>query len=99
MVWRISKLQKELQKRFVEISTKRDWSWVAPENKVFETNFKRRRIIIKEISYLYRHSYIIEKLEAERLKYILIWISLVVEMFGIQEEIPRGVFEDICSYI
>ena len=95
-MWRINKLPKELQKRFVEISTKRDWSWVAPENKVFETNFKRRRIIIEEIPW---HPYIIKKLEAERLKYIFIWISVVIEKHNIQEEIPRGVFEDICSYI
>ena len=98
-MWRISKLLKEHQKRYLEIGRRRDWSWVAPENKVFETNLKRRRIIIDNIPYSYRRPYIIEKAETERLKYILIWISLVVEKLGIQEEIPRGVFEDICSYI
>ena len=95
-MWRISRLPKKHQKRFVEIKTKRDWSWVAPENSVFETNFKRRRIIIEEIPW---RPYIIEKLEAERIKSILIWVSLVVEKLGIQEEVPRGVFENICSYI
>ena len=98
-MWRISRLPKKHQKRYLEIGRKRDWSWVAPENKVFETNLKRRGIIIDNTPYSYRRPYIIEKLEAERLKYIFIWISLVVEKYNIQEEIPRGIFEDICSYI
>ena len=95
-MWRVSGIPKQHQKKYQEIGRKRDWSWVAPENKVFETNFKRRRIIIEEIPW---RPYIIEKLEAERLKYIFIWISVVIEKHNIQEEIPRGVFEDICSYI
>ena len=95
-MWRVSGIPKQHQKKYQEIGRKRDWSWVAPENIVFETNFKRRRIIIEEIPWRY---YLIEKLEAERLKSILIWVSLVVENFGIQEEIPRGIFENICSYI
>ena len=95
-MWSINKLSKETQERFLEIKKKRDWSWVDSENIVFETNFKRRRIIIEEIPW---RCWLKEKLEAERLKSILIWISLVIEKLGIQEEIPRGIFENICSYI
>ena len=98
-MWRISKLPKETQKRFVDIKTKRDWSWVAPKNKAFGHALGRGSIVIEGISYPYKRPYITEKLATERLKHILIWISLVVEKLGIQEEIPRGVFEDICSYI
>ena len=89
----INILPKKYQKRFLEIGSERDWSWVTPENRRVLSNHKRRRIIGGW------RPYIIEKLEAERLKSILIWVSLVIEKLGIQEEIPRGVFEGICSYI
>ena len=98
-MWRVSGIPKQHQKKYQEIGRKRDWSWVAPENKAFEPCLKRGCIVIEGISYLYRRPYITEKAETERLKYILVWISLVVEKLGIQEEIQHGVFEDICSYI
>ena len=56
-------------------------------------------IVIEGISYPYKRPYITEKLATERIKHTLIWVSLVVEKLGIQEEIPRGIFENICSYI
>ena len=79
------KYQKE-QKRFFEIGLERDWSWVTPENKRVLSNYKEKRIVGGW------RPYIKEKLESERLKYIFIWISVVIERHNIQEEIPRGVF-------
>ena len=98
-MWRVSGIPKQHQKKYQEIGRKRDWSWVAPENKAFGHYLRRGSIVIEGISYPYKRPYITEKVATERVKHNLIWISLVFEKLGIQEEVPRGIFEGIYSYI
>ena len=57
------------------------------------SNYKEKRIVGGW------HPYIKEKLDSERLRDTFIWISVAIEKYNIQEEIPRGVFEDISLYL
>ena len=86
--------KKKDRKRFLEISEERDWKWCSHTNSRVLTESKKRRLwipggvpILKEILF------------AENLKYIFVWVSLCVERLNIKEDIPRGVFEEICSFL
>ena len=81
-------------KRVSEIADNRDWSWVSLDNPRLFVNHDKRRIgggwtlqrwSIKSYLNLIRDTFW--------------WISLRVERLGIKEEIPRGVFENIGSYL
>ena len=98
-MWKVSGIPKEHQKGYNKISRKRDWSWVAPNNKAFGHAVGRGLIVIDGVACPFKRPYITEKVATERIKHTLIWISLVVEKLGIQEEVPRGIFEGIYSYV
>ena len=72
----------------------RDWSWVTLENKRLLSHHKVRRVgggyTVKE--YNIREYLVI-------LRDTFFWISIALEKYNIQEEIPYGVFEDIASYL
>ena len=93
-MWLHLSLKPEDFKRVSEIADNRDWSWVSLDNpRLFVNHDKRclgggwtlKRYDIK--SYL---SLILDTFW---------WISLRVEKLDIKEEIPRGVFENIGSYL
>ena len=81
-------------KRVSEIADNRDWSWVSLDNPRLFVNHDERRIgggwTLKRYSIKSYLSLILDTFW---------WISLRVEKLDIKEEIPRGVFENIGSYL
>ena len=93
-MWLHIGLKPEDQRRVSQISLERDWSWVSIDNPRLFGNHDVRltgsgwaltRWGIKNYLSLISATFL--------------WISLRVERLGIEEEIPRGVFEDICLYL
>ena len=80
--------------RIKEISVERDWSWVRLDNPRLFTNHNERRIgggwTLKRYNIKDYLSLVLDTFW---------WISVRVEKLGIEEEIPRGVFENIGSYL
>ena len=96
-MWRTSNWPKKNRKRYLEIASERDWEWCNPGNRRVITA-KKRKFLIGPWDPC-GGPYITETVVAKGLKATFIWISLVVERLNIQEDIPRGVFEEICLFI
>ena len=81
-------------KRISEIADNQDWSWVSQEYPRLFVNHNKRRLgggwTLKRYDIKSYLSLILDTFW---------WISLRVEKLGIKEEIPRGVFEKIGSYL
>ena len=93
-MWLHIELKPEDLKRVEEISRERDWSWVTLDNP---------RLFVNHDVRLIGGGWTLQRWRASAylslIKDTFWWISLRVERLGIKEEIPRGVFEDICSYL
>ena len=80
--------------RISEISLERDWSWVSLDNPRLFVNHDKRHIgggwTLKRYNIKDYLSLVLDTFW---------WISVRVEKLGIEEEIPRGVFENIGSYL
>ena len=93
-MWLHIGLKPEDQRRINQISLERDWSWISIDNprlfgnhdvRLTGSGWNLTRWAIKNYLSLISTTFL--------------WISLRVERLGIEEEIPRGVFENICSYL
>ena len=93
-MWGHLTLKPEDYKRVSEISLERDWSWVTLDNPRLFVNHEERRT---------GGGWTLKRWRASSYLSLMLdtfwWISLRVERLGIEEEIPRGVFENICSYL
>ena len=93
-MWLHLSLKPEDFKRVSEIADNRDWSWVSLDNPRLFVNHDKRRIgggwTLKRYSIKSYLSLILDTFW---------WISLRVEKLGIEEEILRGVFENIGLYL
>ena len=80
--------------RICEIGLNKDWSWVSLDNP---------RLLVNHDSRLVGRGWIVKVYNIkEYLNLVLdifLWISLRIERLGIQEELPRGVLENISSYL
>ena len=80
--------------RICEIELNKDWSWVSLDNPRLLVNHDARRIGSGWSIQVYNiKEYLNLVLD------IFLWISLRIERLGIKEELPRGVFENISSYL
>ena len=93
-MWLHIELKPEDLKRVEEISRERDWSWVTLDNPRLFVNHDVRLISGGWTLQRWRASSYLSLI-----KDTFWWISLRVERLGIKEEIPRGVFENIGSYL
>ena len=80
--------------RICEIELNKDWSWVSLDNPRLLVNHDARLLgggwIVKQYNIKEYLDLVLD---------IFLWISLRIERLGIQEELPRGVFENISSYL
>ena len=83
------------RKRWLEIASNKDWKWCSYKNRRVLTENKRRRLWIPGIGVPINN----EVIFTEKLKNSFIWISFFVEGHNIKSDIPRDVFEEICSFL
>ena len=93
-MWLHIELKPEDFKRVSEISRERDWSWVSLDNPRLFVNHDERRI---------GGGWTLERYSIKDYLGLVLgtfwWITVRVEKLGIEEEIPRGVFENIGLYL
>ena len=96
-------------KRFLEIYLTKDWSWVTPDNKRLLSDYKVKHIgggyLVREhmtkeyFGNTITHPDLLVYPDLVILRDTFILISVAIEKYNIQEEIPCGIFEDIGSYL
>ena len=91
----------------MEIYLTKDWSWVTPDNKRLLSDYKVKHIgggyLVRE--HMTKEYFVNTITHPDLLVYpdlvilrdTFLWISVAIENYNIQEEIPRGIFEDIGS--